>query len=86
MAQSAQTVRVITDIRTYEADDLMKILKAQRDGLGDHMVSVVLPSLGFEGKAQAGGTIVHEHEAMDRTCKGVTQTDRLYRDDGNDEI
>lgn len=83
---SATTVRVITDIRTYEPEELMKVIKRERDGVGDHMVSVVLPSMGFEGKAQAGGTIVHEHEPGDRACKTVANLDRMYRDDGNDEI
>lgn len=84
--KNAETVRIVTDIRTYEPEDLMKVLKAQGDGLGDHMVSVTLPSMGFEGKAQAGGTFVHEHNAGDDECGSLFKMPRLWRDDGQDEL
>ena len=87
MAQNAaRTVRVVIDIRTYEPDDLIKVLRSQKDGLGDHFTAVVLPSMGFDGKAQAGGSVIHEHESEDRTCQALLRNDRIYRDDGQDEI
>jgi hypothetical protein len=86
MARNATTVRVVTDIRTYDPEDLQKVIKTQGDSIGDHMVSVVLPSMGFEGKAQAGGTFVHEHDAGDRECGSLHGMPRLFRDDGQDEI
>lgn len=85
-SQRAATVRVVIDIRTFEPEDLMKVLRAQKDSLGDHYVSVVLPAMGFEGKAQAGGNVIHEHEEGDRTCQALLHNDRLWRDDGQDEI
>lgn len=84
--QSARTVRVVIDIRTTEPDDLIKVLRQQKDSLGDHFTSVVLPSMGFEGKAQAGGNVIHEHEEGDRTCQALLHNDRIWRDDGQDEL
>ena len=81
-----QTVRVITDIRVYEYEDLVAILRKQGDGIGDHMVAVVLPAMGFEGKAQAGGSYIHQHEEDDRDYATVKSMPRMYRDDGQDEI
>lgn len=86
MSQAAETVRVVTDIRTFDPEGLVKLLKAEKDGVGDHLVAVVLPSLGFEEKAQAGGTYVHQHEPDDRSCLSIARSDRMYRDDGQDEI
>ena len=86
MAKRASTVRVVIDVRTFEPDDVIKTLRSQRDGLGDHFVSVTLPSLGFEGKAQAGGSVIHEHEPQDRTCTALLNNDRIFRDDGQDEL
>lgn len=80
------TVRVVTDIRTYDPEELMKIIKQQNDGVGDHLVSIVLPSMGFEGKAQAGGTFVHAHEENDRNCRTLAEIPRMYRSDGQDEL
>lgn len=81
-----QTVRVTADIRTLQPDDLIETLRKQGDGLGDHMVAVVLPAMGFEGKAQAGGTHIHQHEDNDRDCRSLTVAPRMYRQDGNDEL
>ena len=81
-----QTVRVTADIRTLQPDDLIETLRKQGDGLGDHMVAVVLPAMGFEGKAQAGGTHIHQHEDNDRDCRSLTAAPRMYRQDGNDEL
>jgi len=85
-SNTAVTVRVICDVRTFEGDDLLKILRAEGDNFGDHIVAVTLPALGFEGKAKAGGTHVHEHEPEDRPCKAIGQSERLWRDDGEDEF
>lgn len=82
----AQTVRVTTDIRVFEYEELVEILRKQGDGLGDHMVAVVLPAMGFEGKAQAGGSHIHTHEEDDRNCASLKSLPRMYRDDGQDEI
>lgn len=82
----AATVRVTIDVRTLDPETLIKILKSQGDGLGDHFTAVVLPSMGFESKAQAGGTIIHEHESSDRQCQALLNNDRIWRDDGQDEI
>jgi hypothetical protein len=84
--QSARTVRVTIDIRTFEPEDLIKTLRAQGDSLGDHYVSVVLPAMGFEGKAQAGGNVIHDHEPGDRECSALSVNDRLWRNDGQDEL
>jgi hypothetical protein len=84
--QAARTVRVTIDLRTYEPDDLIKVLRSQKDGLGDHFTAVVLPSMGFDGKAQAGGSVIHEHEPEDRPCRALFGNDRIWRDDGQDEL
>lgn len=86
MAARAATVRVTIDVRTYEPEDLVKTLKQQHDSLGDHFTAVVLPAMGFEGKAQAGGTVIHEHEENDRPCQALSRSDRIWREDGSDEI
>lgn len=81
-----QTIYVTTCIRAFEADDLVDILRKQGDGLGDHMVAVTLPAMGFEGKAQAGGSHIHVHESDDRDCATMKSMDRMYRKDGQDEL
>lgn len=86
MATRASTVRVTIDVRTFDPDDLIKILSQQGDGLGDHFTAVVLPSMGFESKAQAGGAVIHQHEECDRQCTALMNNDRLWRNDGQDEI
>ena len=86
MAENATTVRITTDVRTTNPEGLIKTLKTEGDNLGDYLVSVVLPSYGFEDKAKAGGTYVHAHEEGDRLCKDLAQTDRLWRQDGQDEL
>ena len=83
---AARTVRVTIDIRCFEPDELISTLRSQKDGLGDHFTAVVLPSMGFDGKAQAGGSVIHEHESEDRTCAALLRNDRIWRDDGQDEI
>ena len=87
MAQSAaRTVRVVIDVRTTEPEDLIRILTSQHDSLGDHFTAVVLPSMGFDGKAQAGGSVIHEHVPKDRHCRALYGNDRIWRDDGQDEL
>ena len=81
-----RTVRVTTDIQTLDADDLVDILRKQGDYLGDHMVAVTLSAMGFEGKAKAGGSHIHVHEADDRDCATMKSMDRMYRKDGQDEF
>jgi hypothetical protein len=83
---TAKTVRVVIDIRTFEPEDLIKILSSQGDGLGDHFTAVVLPSMGFHGKAQAGGGVIHDHTPEDRPCQALMRSDRIWRKDGQDEI
>ena len=81
-----RTIRVTTDIRAFDADELVDTLRKQGDNLGDHMVAVVLPAMGFEGKAQAGGSHIHQHESDDRDCGTMKSMDRMYRKDGQDEL
>jgi hypothetical protein len=81
-----QTVRVTADIRTLDPEELVETLRKQGDNLGDHMVAVVLPAMGFEGKAQAGGSHIHQHEEDDRDCASMKSMPRMYRKDGQDEL
>ena len=81
-----ETVRLTIDLRAFQSQELIDILRNQGDSLGDHFTAVVLPAMGFEGKAQAGGAHIHLHEDGDRDCKSLVSIPRMYRKDGNDEL
>lgn len=84
MGKQMQTVRLTTDIRTDDPEGLVKLLRKEGDSLGDHVVQVTLPALGWEGKAGAGGSHAHPHEEEDRPCRQLGANSRLWRDDGQD--
>lgn len=84
MGDQMKTVRIVSDVRTDDPEELLAILRKEGDGMGDHIVNVTLPALGFEGNAKAGGSQAHGHEESDRPCARLHGTERLWREDGQD--